>query len=52
MPGKAEALWVQLGAPGSANGMLFSDVESVNPAGWHVSKGAGLFPRPEPRPAA
>ncbi|MBI3569391.1 MAG: methionine--tRNA ligase [Gemmatimonadetes bacterium] len=52
MPGKAEALWTQLGAPGTANGMRFSGVESLNPAGWHVSKGEGLFPRPEPRPAA
>jgi methionyl-tRNA synthetase len=47
MPGKAETLWSQLGAPGTATGALFSEVESMSAAGWRVSKGEGLFPRPQ-----
>jgi methionyl-tRNA synthetase len=51
MPGKAEALWSQLGAPGRASQALFGSVESMAAGGWRVRKGEGLFPRPEAGPA-
>ena len=56
MPAKAEELWVQLGGPRaghpSAAGVPFATLATLRPAGWPVAKGAGLFPRPEPRAAA
>jgi methionyl-tRNA synthetase len=55
MPGKAEELWAQLGAPNAglarAAEVRFADLAALDAAGWRVSKGAPLFPRPEPRPA-
>ena len=50
MPGKAEALWSQLGAPDKARAALFAGVESMSASGWRATKGEGLFPRPEPGP--
>jgi methionyl-tRNA synthetase len=47
MPGKAEELWKQLGAPGTAGAMRFADAEGIDAAGWKVEKGEGLFPRAE-----
>jgi methionyl-tRNA synthetase len=56
MPVKAEELWTQLGAAAaghpSAGGTRFDALATLSPAGWRVTKGAGLFPRPEPRAAA
>ena len=49
IPGKADALWTQLGAPGTASSTTFNAVQSIDVRGWKVSKGEGLFPRPEPR---
>ena len=51
MPEKSEQLWKALGGPGSAGATLFDAVDRIECAGWRVSKGEGLFPRPEP-PAA
>lgn len=48
IPRKAEALWTQLGAPGSAGGTLFADAARLDATGWRVRKGDALFPRPEP----
>ena len=48
MPGKAEALWSALGAPGEAGKTHFVIADRIDGAGWRVSKGEGLFPRPEP----
>ena len=48
MPGKAEELWAQLGAPGRAADCRLSDVLAIEGAGWRVQRGAPLFPRPEP----
>lgn len=45
MPERAENLWQQLGAPGSVHAQTFDSVESLDPAGWRVAKGAPLFPR-------
>jgi len=47
MPGKAEALWGQLGGPASAASVSYSALASLSTTGWHVQKGEGLFPRPE-----
>ncbi len=47
MPGKAEELWRALGAPGTAGATSFSAAATLDSAGWRVSKGEGLFPRPE-----
>ncbi|GAC1651143.1 MAG: methionine--tRNA ligase [Gemmatimonadaceae bacterium] len=46
MPGKAEALWGQLGAPGSVSAQRFATLETLDVGGWQVKKGEGLFPRP------
>jgi methionyl-tRNA synthetase len=48
MPGKAQELWEQLGGGGRAADVAFADLGALDPAGWRVHKGAGLFPRPEP----
>ncbi len=48
MPARSEELWAQLGAPGALSERRFADVASIDPTGWRVSKGAPLFPRPEP----
>jgi methionyl-tRNA synthetase len=48
MPEKAEALWRAIGGPGTAARVRFAELESLRCAGWRVSKGEGLFPRPEP----
>jgi methionyl-tRNA synthetase len=47
MPQKAEELWRQLGAPGSAGATPFADADLLDAAGWRVAKGGGLFPRVE-----
>jgi methionyl-tRNA synthetase len=53
MPGKAEELWRQLGGGGRAADVAFADLPALDPTGWRVHKGAGLFPRPEvAKPAA
>lgn len=48
MPNKAEALWTQLGGPGTAGATPYATLQSLQATGWKVSKGDGLFPRPEP----
>ncbi len=50
MPQKAEALWRALGGPGTAGSTTFAAADTLDCAGWRVTKGEGLFPRPEPRP--
>jgi methionyl-tRNA synthetase len=46
MPDRAEALWQQLGGPGSVHGQrLGADAPSPAPAGWRVAKGEPLFPK-------
>ena len=47
MPSKAEALWTQVGAPGTAAAALYARVESMPATGWHIRKGEALFPRPQ-----
>ena len=45
MPEKAQALWTQLGAPSAVTAQRFSTLAQLDPAGWRVTKGDGLFPR-------
>ena len=45
LPGKADALWTQLGAPGVPSGQGFTSVGTLDPAGWRVRKGDSLFPK-------
>jgi methionyl-tRNA synthetase len=52
MPERSEALWQVLGAPGSSRTMPFPSLAALDAAGWHVRKGAPLFPRPVAPPAA
>jgi len=46
MPGKAQDLWASLGGPGSVADQRFDGLASLDVAGWRVSKGAPLFPKP------
>lgn len=50
MPGKAESLWTQLGAPGAAGATAYEALNTLSASGWKVSKGEGLFPRAEQTP--
>lgn len=49
MPGKAEELWAQLGAPGRAADHRLDTLDRLDPGGWRVRKGAPLFPKQEVR---
>jgi methionyl-tRNA synthetase len=48
IPGKAQELWEALGGPGDVREIQFVDTVALDCTGWHVAKGEGLFPRPEP----
>lgn len=52
MPGKVEDVWAQLGAPGIVSAQRFEQLDTLDPAGWRVHKGEGLFPRPAPSASA
>jgi methionyl-tRNA synthetase len=45
MPEKCEALWRQLGAPGSVHEQRFATLPDLHPTGWRVEKGHPLFPK-------
>ena len=45
MPTKSEELWSQLGASGELSAQRFENVAAIDPTGWRVHKGVGLFPR-------
>jgi methionyl-tRNA synthetase len=45
MPAKATELWSQLGAPGDPASQRFDSLGTLDPAGWEVRKGEGLFPK-------
>ncbi len=51
MPSKAEALWRQLGAPGTAASTLYAQLGALSATGWKVAKGEGLFPRADAKAA-
>ena len=44
-PERAQELWLQLGAPGTVHEQRFDTLESIDPTGWKVTKGASLFPK-------
>ncbi len=48
MPQKAQALWEAIGGTEAVSGVLFATADTLDCTGWKVSKGEGLFPRPEP----
>ena len=48
MPAKAESVWRQLGAPGLVRDQRIDRLDSLDPTGWRVTKGAPLFPREAP----
>ena len=48
MPTKMAELWTQLGAPGSIADARFSELATLDPAGWRVTKGEPLFPKATP----
>ena len=53
MPGKAQALWEQLGGAGGCDAQRVETLAQLDASGWLVRKGDGLFPRPvstEPKP--
>jgi methionyl-tRNA synthetase len=52
MPTKAQALWETVGGAGQVADLRFDAVPTMDPAGWTVHKGEGLFPRPVPPAAA
>ncbi len=45
MPNKAQELWQQLGGPGCVEDQRFGNLDALNITGWHVAKGASLFPK-------
>ena len=49
MPNKTEEVWRQLGAPESLGSLRFERLDALDVAGWRVTKGAPLFPRPDVR---
>ena len=48
MPAKAQALWEQLGAPGTVTDQRFAGLPALDTSGWKVNKGEALFPRERP----
>ncbi len=52
MPGRAQALWEAVGGQGDVTRVRFDVADALDCHGWRVSKGEGLFPRPEPPKAA
>jgi methionyl-tRNA synthetase len=47
MPRKAEELWQSLGAKDSIAKLTFNKLDTLDPTGWNVRKGAPLFPKRE-----
>lgn len=47
MPGKAQELWESLGGPGRLEARKDFALDSMSVTGWKVTKGVGLFPKPD-----
>ncbi|CAN5161250.1 methionine--tRNA ligase [soil metagenome] len=45
MPNKAQAVWEQLGGPGTVNEQRNDRLDALDAAGWTVRKGESLFPK-------
>jgi methionyl-tRNA synthetase len=50
MPSKCVELWQSLGAAGSVEDARFDQLDSIDPSGWRVTKGAPLFPKEQTKP--
>ena len=48
VPGKAQQLWSQLGAPGRIEDQRFDALMQLDATGWKVRKGEPLFPKAAP----
>ena len=48
MPEKAAELWGALGGPGEVSSQRLDGLQTLDPAGWQVTKGPALFPREQP----
>ena len=48
MPGKAQALWTQLGATRALPSQRFHTLATLDATGWRVQKGEALFPKEKP----
>ena len=48
MPRKAQSVWAQLGGSGPVEAFKFAALDTLDPSGWTVTKGAPLFPRELP----
>jgi methionyl-tRNA synthetase len=46
MPNKAQAVWEQIGAPGTVAEQRNDRLDALDAAGWTVRKGESLFPKP------
>ena len=51
MPAKCAELWHMLGAPGAVDGVRLDQLDTIDPAGWRVTKGAPLFPKEQKQPS-
>jgi methionyl-tRNA synthetase len=47
MPVKSQELWESLGGPGRLDARRSFDLEKIDVSGWKVTKGIGLFPKPD-----
>jgi methionyl-tRNA synthetase len=47
MPVKSQELWESLGGPGRLETRKAFDLEKIDVTGWKVTKGTGLFPKPD-----
>jgi methionyl-tRNA synthetase len=48
MPEKSAQMWRQVGGPGELGAQRFSNLMSLDPTGWSVTKGEPLFPKDAP----
>ena len=48
VPTKAQELWESLGGPGHVAAQRLDNLLRLDPTGWRVTKGPGLFPREQP----
>jgi methionyl-tRNA synthetase len=51
IPEKAQAAWRQLGGPGDVSRQRIDELQQLDTAGWRVTRGDPLFPKPVPQPA-
>jgi methionyl-tRNA synthetase len=47
MPSKAQELWTQLGGPGAVAQVDIRALDTVDTAGWRVTRMSPLFPKEE-----